>query len=347
MVFTYYLKKYPYKLLWRFMRFASKQPKLAVYIAEPLDYVVLKPILKHLPPLKYIVNNKKTYNYLNSLEIDDVTRFCHPDSVIMCRHATHHFPEEKIYKIGFRHGAYHFKSFAGKDYYNAFNVYFMTSQKEVQLAEELGIVSAKSIGFPKLDPAFDGSINAELLDSYLTKANFDKNKKTIIFSSTWDGSGMSAVEKWAGLLANYSKKYNVLVTLHPWVTQKYVKIIKSSSNIYLIEEPDVLPWLMLADVMVADTSSIIAEFCALDKPIITFKVTQGARLVPEVVKIIRDISYQIDDASELDDALQQAIANPNEKSDERKKANQIIFDSLDGKAGIKAAYEIKKLLNLR
>lgn len=340
MVLSYYLWKYPYKILWKISKYLGKQVKIAVYIAEEMDYIVLESVIKHLPEVDYIATKSSIIKFLNTKGIHNIHRLAFPEIIIMCRHSTHRFPEEKIIKFGFRHGVYHFKAFAGTKYYNAFNLYFMTSPKEVDIAEQLGIHCTKSIGFPKLDNAFNGSISEEQLEKYKKEAGLEYNKKTIIFSSTWDGSGMSAVEKWADKLHLFTSEYNILVTLHPWVSEKYVRMVKSNKNVFFIDGPDVLPWLMIADVMVGDISSIIGEFCALNKPIVTFKISNAKRIVPEILDILSNISIQIDDTSMLGAALKHSIENPQEKSDERRKANSIMFDKLDGCAGRRAAYEI-------
>ena len=345
MVFSYYIKKYPYKAMWRLSRLFGNPPKISAYIAMPMDYIVLKPVLKHFPDMHYIAKNSETLEYLKSEGIDNVSKYGYPDVVIMCRHSTYRFPEEKIIKIGFRHGAYHFKAFVSADDYNTFDLYFMTSEKEVAIAKELGIVSAVSGGFPKLDPAFDGTMNDKYLLPYREKAKLNPNKRTIIFCTTWDGSGMSAIEKWAEKLDELTSQYNIVVTLHPWVSQKYYKLIENNPEVYLINENDVLPYLMIADIMVGDISSIIAEFCALDKPIITFKVQAGKRIVPEIVEIISDISIQINEFSELNEAIEHSLNNPVEKSPARQAANKIMFDTLDGKSGERAAQVIKEFID--
>jgi len=53
---------------------------------------------------------------------------------------------------------------------------------------------------------------------------------------------------------------------------RYVRTLRRMKGIHFVEDPDILPYLILADCLIGDTSSIIAEFCALDKPIVTFSV---------------------------------------------------------------------------
>ena len=101
---------------------------------------------------------------------------------------------------------------------------------------------------------------------------------------------------------------------------------------------------MIADLLVGDYSSIIGEFCAFDKPIITFKVPDSDRTIPEIQQLLKNISIQVDNFEELKTAIIESLKNPDEKSEQRKEANKILFYKLDGQAGKRAADEIKRLL---
>ncbi len=344
MVFSHCLYKYPYKLAWHVFKLLKKNQGVVVYCADPIDYIVLEPVLKHLPPLEVVVKNRKTARYLKKRRINFRRMPCFPEAAIKCRHAAHKFPEPKIVKIGFRHGAFHFKAFANASYYNAFDLYFMTSQKEVEEAMAKGIRSARAIGFPKLDPIFDGTINVTTVEAARLKANIDRARKTIIFTATWDKSGMSAIQKWIDHIDDFAVNYNVLVTVHPWTSKRYVQQLKNKEGIFFIDDPDILPYLILADVLIGDTSSIIAEFCALDKPIVTFRVDKTKRTVPGITCLLEDISIQVDNIDQLNDAIEYCLNNPGEKSEARQKANRMMFDQLDGKAGRRAAEIIKDML---
>ncbi|UCE06304.1 MAG: CDP-glycerol glycerophosphotransferase family protein, partial [bacterium] len=342
MVLSYYLYKYPYKLVWHIFKFLNKNPTAVAYCADPLDYVVLEPVLKYLPRISIVVKNSKTTRYLKKKGKPYKRMPCFPRAVIMSRHATHKFPEQKIIKIGFRHGAFHFKTLANARYYNDFDLYFMTSEREVEQAKARGIVTARAIGFPKLDPISNTSLDRTMIDAVKRQANFDHKKKTVIFTATWDKSGMSAIDRWIDTIDDLSQFYNILVTVHPWTSRKYLKKLRIIDSVFFIEDPNVLPYLVIADVLVGDTSSIIAEFCALDKPIITFKVVETKRTVPEITRLLKDISIQIENVDQLKDAIEYSLNNPEKKSEERQQARRMIFDKLDGQAGRRAAEIIKE-----
>ncbi len=344
MVLGYYLRKVPYASTWHALRTLGRNPDVVAYCSEPLDYTVLEPVLRHLPPVPVVAKDRRTASYLARRGVRSSRLPSFPKAVIMCRHATHRFPVNRIVKIGFRHGAYHFKRFARAGYYNAFDVYFVTGQREVEEARAHGIRTTRAVGFPKLDAAFDGTYGSETLRPYREVARIDPSRRTVLFAATWDRSGMSAVGKWIGLVDSLAEQYNVLVTVHPWTSRKYQAVLRASEGAYFIEDPDVIPYLLIADVLVGDSSSIVAEFCALDKPIITFEVPETARTVPEVTGMLERISTRIGEAAQLGPAIEAGLADPGARSLERRQASKMIFDELDGQAGRRAAEVIRELV---
>ncbi len=342
MVVPYYIYKYPYKAAWYLLRLLRvHHPAVVCYIAEPLDYVLFETIQKYLPPV-HLAAAKEARAFLKARGINPGRIPSFPDAVIMFRHAAHKFPVNKIVKIGLRHGPYHFKKFTRAANYNAFDVFMMTSEREVELGRRIGIKSAVSVGFPKLDPLFNGVYDDKNLESVRTKTGIDNKKKTVIFTATYDASGMSAIEKWINELEGLSNQYNILVTVHAWTSKKYVNRLKSLKNIYFIEDVDILPYLAISDILIGDVSSIIAEFCALDRPIVTFSVKKARRSVPEIFDILEDISIKIEESAQLKRAIEEGLSAPGEKSEQRRRANTIIYDKLDGQAGKRAAEIIKK-----
>jgi hypothetical protein len=339
---SYYLIKGTYCPAWRAADRLGRTLPAAAYCAVPLDVVVLKPVLKHLPPMPIAAKNRDTAEYARGLGMEVKPTPVFPKTVIMCRHAAHRFPCGGITRIGFRHGAYTFKSFAGAEYYNAFNAYFVTGRDEIRRAEEHGIRTARAVGFPKLDPAFDGSWTAETLEPVRNRLGLDHGRPTVIFTATWDKSGMSALDRWIPVLPGLASRYNILATVHPWTSGRYVRALRRMEGIRYIEDPDVLPYLLLSDCLVGDSSSIIAEFCALDKPIVTFRVPAGRRSVPEVREMLGRISLQIEAAGELPSAIGRVLENPGERRDARREASLHMFDRLDGRAGLRAAEIIKR-----
>lgn len=337
MVFSYYLYKYPYKLLWYLNSYIGKTIEFAFYCADPLDYKMFLPIAKFLPGVQIIAKNSKTKKFLSQSGIPYTNMPAFPKVVIMARQTPYKFPVDKIVKFGFDHGLYQFKRWTSPENYNGFNLYFVSSPKQVEIANSMGINSVRAVGYPKLDNAFNGHYNEAYIENLKRSLQLNPQKKTIIFTSTWNVAGLSVLSKWIDKLDLLTNDYNILVTVHTWTAPSYISKLKFMKQIHFIEEYDVTPYLMIADVLVGDYSSIIGEFCAFDKPIITFEVPESERTIPEILQLIKSISIQINDFDEIHEALERCIRNPNEKQKERQEANNTLFYKLDGLAGKRAA----------
>lgn len=344
MVFSYYLLKYPYKIAWNLNKLLSNNHESVMYCADYLDFIIFREVQKHLKEIPIVASSTKIKHDLSLYDISSETYPALPKAVFMCRHACYKFPEENILKFGFRHGAYHFKKLTNPNNYNAFTAFFVTSKKEVEIAREAGITTCQAIGYPKLDPAFNGTYNQEYLQDLFIKLGLDSNRQTIMFTATWDKSGMSAINQWIDNLDNLYQKYNILVTVHPWTSQKYKNILRYNQKIKFIEHPDIVAYLMLADLVIGDTSSILAEACALDKPIITFKVNKSNRTLNEIEQLITNISWQIDNIAILEETLSYGLLHKDEKVQQRQEANLLMFDVLDGQAGKRAGEIITSYL---
>lgn len=344
MVLTYYVVKFPYKLIWNVLNLLKKRTEIVFYCANELDLEIFKNVQSQLRPIPIVAKNHKLQKKLLEKGIKARVMPVFPKGVIMCRQACYLFPESKIIKIGINHGAYHFKPFANVKGHNMFNQFHFTSSSEVEEARAIGITSGVGLGFPKMDDAFNGTYSKEVLDELKDELNLDKNKKTILFSATWDKSQMSAVHKWYTKLSDYTKNYNVLVTLHIWTSEQFKNTIKNTPNVICVESQNITPYIMISDICVGDTSSILSEMCALYKPIVTFKTPVVKKTVPEVREIISSISFQIEELDELEEMLEFAYKNVQQKRVEQEMANKRMFETLDGRAGERVANKIKEVL---
>jgi hypothetical protein len=343
MNFSQYIINFPYQLAWTISRLFNKKYQVDFFCGGYVDYVCFKNIHKHLHEVRIVARNSKTRKELAIYGIKSVIYPTFPDMVIMARHSTQKYPISKIAKIGMRHGAYHFKDFVSAQKYNAFDKFLLTSTHEVKQAEKKGITSGIAVGFPKIDPMFNGEISAKELSNLKERLKLDTTKPTIIFTSTWDRHGYSAVDNWIERVEELSDDYNVLVTVHHWLSPKKKDALANYKRIGYINDKDILPYLMISDIMIADISSIIAEFCALNKPIITFRIPETRRFTSEIIKMLDEISFRINKFDELKGALLEAVRQPDFHGDKRVYYNQIMFDELDGHASLRAVEVIKEM----
>lgn len=344
MVFSQYLLRPPFSLIWHIKRLLKLPMPIVFYCPELIDYYAFAPVLKHLNNVTCVSPNPIVRAHLSSHGIQCKKLLLFPKAVIMCRHATHKFPCKAIVKIGLRHGAYHFKKMTKAANYNQFDLYMFSSAKDLEAAQQIGVSCGKAIGFPKLDPALRGEYTPRQICELRKKYHLDDNKSCLFFCATWAKSGMSAIQEWYDKLASLSGMYNILVSVHPWTPQHIVDTLCASIQRPIIDTADTLPLMTQTDVCIGDSSSMLAEFCALDIPIITFKTHKAKRRLDEIDALIAMFSLQISSFNELPETIQKLLNNPGYQAQGRESARQIMFDNLDGSASAKAVTEIIKLI---
>lgn len=126
-------------------------------------------------------------------------------------------------------------------------------------------------GFAKLDPLFSGEEPG--LD--LVAAGLDSDKPTILYAPTFKPSTLECFpDAWPRDFGDY----NILVKPHaftltkPRYRKQRKKLVKWSKfdNVYVskVEEVSLLPFMMVADLLMSEASSTLFEFAALDRPVV-------------------------------------------------------------------------------
>ena len=119
--------------------------------------------------------------------------------------------------------------------------------------------------------------------------------------------------------------------------ETYKEQLRRDTRIHFIEDFQILRHIMLADVCIGDTNSLLAEFCMLDKPIITFRVQSTPRTMPDITALIENISERIDTFDEVGPAVERVLAGPEQLAGKRREAVRTTLGQPDGKAGLRAA----------
>lgn len=129
-------------------------------------------------------------------------------------------------------------------------------------------------GWPKLDVfATDKHRYDDEKQKLLKKANA---KKVLLYAPTFSPKLTSApflVEEIKTLAKNLD--YVILMKFHPLMDEEwldvYEKLANKIPNIVFESEKNIVKFLLMADLLISDTSSVIYEFLLLDKPAISFR----------------------------------------------------------------------------
>lgn len=129
-------------------------------------------------------------------------------------------------------------------------------------------------GWPKLDVY--GKHKTQYNDYKKELLKTHHAKKIILYAPTFSPSLTSAP-----FLIDQIKKlsdhpeYLILLKFHPLMAQEWIDIYQdlanTVSNIIFQDEKNIVKFLLISDLLISDTSSVVYEFILLNKPVISFK----------------------------------------------------------------------------
>jgi hypothetical protein len=197
-------------------------------------------------------------------------------------------------------------------------------------AIESGSSAVRLVGMPKSDCLVDGSLSR---DCVLTAHGMDPACTTVLYAPTWTRfSSLNAMgEEVVGRLI--AAGYRVLVKLHEnsfdrafdssggvdWVPR--LEAILARGNGHFIRSADASPWLVAADVLITDHSSIGFEYLLRDRPLVRIAMPElitGANIAIEYVDLVAAVSTTVENAAGVLTAVDRAIADPKELSSARR-----------------------------
>ena len=217
-------------------------------------------------------------------------------------------------------------------------------------------------GFTKIDPLYtlNKKVNLDLKNSIGIKNDLP----TVLYAPTFYPTSFENIYK---ELEFISSEYNIIFKLHnfSWFQKRYVhqsKIAKHLStkndNIYLLDSSDynIIPYFLIADVLISDISSTIFEYLPLNRPIIQvecLKLRLRHRIFNKRFKKKLDLErlegldfvYKVDSPSELYRSIAFATDHPEEMSDLRQAAHDYYLYKNDGKSSHRLVNEIEKKLS--
>jgi hypothetical protein len=224
-------------------------------------------------------------------------------------------------------------------------------------AADRGSSALRLVGMPKCDCLVDGSVTR---DGVLRAHGMDPARTTVLYAPTWTRfSSLNVMgENVVGALIDAG--YRVLVKLHTlsldpafvnsggvdWTAR--LEPILARGDGHLIKTANASPWLVAADVLITDHSSIGFEYLLLDRPVIRIATPQlvaGTSIAPEYVALMSAVSMTVERAGEVVTAVERAMADPRRLSTERRAvAADLFYDA--GRATDRAVCELYALMEL-
>ncbi len=325
------------------------------FITKPYSINIIRPLLYEIRKSKrgesLVFITKKVEQYIDSdlpytMSIEEVISF-NPDVVFVPGNVLH----DKIpgLKVQIFHGLCeekggHYKITGFFDLYCTSGPLITNRFKE--LAKKKRHFHVVETGWPKIDLLLKPFDREKICKSL----NIDPAKRIILYAPTFSPKFKSS-EKILPILEDLPKDDELwIVKFHDLMKAKDIERFSKlqSDSLLLYSNPDNIPLLQIADVLISDTSSVVYEFMLLDKPVIT---------IDSKVRLKKGIN--ITKAGQLRPAVDRSLANPEEYCLGRKRVlNQIhpyrdtqnsrrVLDAVDEVLNSKVMKDLKeKPLNL-
>lgn len=195
----------------------------------------------------------------------------------------------------------------------------------LELAEKHGYFEVVETGWPKMDPLFTTDIK-------------EKSAQPVIYLASTFTPRLSCAQELFAIVQELTEKreWRWLVNFHPKMDPEVIELYKSieSDRLTYIETDNVIPLMQQADVMVADTSSVISEFLLQNKPIVTYKNNApGEHLL------------NITQADDLEGAIEQALVKPDELMSSIREYGDNIHPYRDGLSSVRVLEAADRLLS--
>lgn len=202
--------------------------------------------------------------------------------LVFCAHVSGYFPREDQGRVQLFHGV-SFRNMAVRrdvlvyDHLFIVGPYMRRLFTENQLLRD-GDPRLVPIGFPKLDPLVDGSLDRRRI---LRRLGLSGRRPVVLYAPTGQkdnsldtGVGEAVIQR-----LRRSGKYDVLVKLHDhprdavtdWPTRLRPLLDRHTK---LVAGYDVVPYLFVADLLVTDASSVSNEYSLMNRPMVFLDVPQ-------------------------------------------------------------------------
>jgi CDP-glycerol glycerophosphotransferase (TagB/SpsB family) len=207
-------------------------------------------------------------------------------------------------------------------------------------------------GYPQVDPLFRRDPPPAL--------PLDPDRPTVLYAPTWNLGLTSATmlgDRLVDLIRAAAPGANVIIKPHPvlgewrprWMA-RWARLAARERGVLLVDDThaDVVPYMLAADMLVSDASSVIFEFLALDRPIVLVTnprhCADPAYAPGDIVWRWRDLGDEVHEASRLPGAVAAALSAPDRLAERRRECARLLFGPFtDGQNYARVAEKILAL----
>ncbi len=136
---------------------------------------------------------------------------------------------------------------------------------------------ALKMGFPKTDRLINGELDRREL---MARYGFEGRRPIVLYAPTGQRhNSLETMGERAIMRLKESSRYDILVKPHDHPKDKSVDWFSRLSSfedrhLRLVRDPDVIPQLFLADLLITDASSVSSEYALLDRPMVFLDVPE-------------------------------------------------------------------------
>jgi len=163
---------------------------------------------------------------------------------------------------------------------------------------------------------------------------------TIGFAWHWNAQvcpeSRSALRHYAPFLGDVAERHETVGTAHPRIMRAAAKVY-ADAGIEIVSAEGLVA---RAEVLVVDNSSIGWEFIALDRPVIWANAPWYRKDAHHGLRFWEDADIQVDDSSEIEDAISVATEDAPEHRLRRRSIADAIYGQRDGHSAERAAAAI-------
>lgn len=257
--------------------------------------------------------------------------------MVFCAHSGGFFPDVRPRAVQIFHGV-SFRNCAIQEAQLQYDQYFVIGPYMRRVLARRRILAARDpralpIGFPKLDRLVDGSLDRA---ATLRSLGLDGRRPVLLFAPTGDrGNALEVMGEEVIRALRDEDRWDLVIKPHdhPKQPAEWLQWLAplEGPHVRLASDPDIVPLLHAADLLITDASSAAYEYCLLDRPILFLDVPRliaRARRKGRAVDLAthgRKVGTTVRRASEVPAAVRASLRDPERGSPARRRAAADLF----------------------